>query len=199
MKPPKRRSNPAGTVPVLLMNPGDKRTMAKRRRKGTRRKSSGRRRRNPTTVAMNPRRGGRRRTRRRRNPSIGGIIVDGLLALAGGGAVGAGAYALDGANLGQGAKAGIIAGGGAVIGGVVSLFSKSAGAGIIGAGAAFGLKTALEMLLVSGGTQPQQAAEVPTTAALAGYGYPALGAVEAELAGVDVHMNAVEAELAGVY
>jgi hypothetical protein len=184
-----RRRNPAGTVDVLLMNPSGEEDMAARRRKTTtrRRKAPTRRRR---TSRATTRRRRTTATRRRRNPKID--VMGTVVAAVAGAALGAGAYALDGQNLSNNAKAGILGAAGVTLGIGVSGVHNTAGAGIAGAGAA--LATYKLMMGLMAGQQ---------TAGMGAIGYrqpyPQMGYAEAQMSAVEADLGAVEADLGYMY
>lgn len=190
-----------------------RRTPAKRTRTRTR-----------TATKANPRRRRRAaprkrvtRRRRRRNPSFD--VMGTAMAAAGGGALGAAAYALQGTTFIENPKykAAAILGGGALIGLAISGYSKAAGAGVAGAGVGIGVLQLLNIFMAQKqetaglGAIPQYARDrfgQPTNAYyhLPYAGHPSMGAIQADLgavqvdlSGTQVDMSAIQADLGGHY
>ena len=124
-------------VPVVILNPSSKAHMHKKKHRKHRR-----------TTSHHKRRSYRRH---RRNPAIPwmGLALAGL----GGAAVGGLSYALGMTTLTAGPIAGITAAGGAVIGGLVSMASPMAGAGVAGAGLGIGAKQGIDALMAAPATE----------------------------------------------
>lgn len=140
-----------------------------------------------------------RRRPRKKNPAWD--LMGTAVAMLGGAAGGAGAYALDGVALTPPVKMAIMGIGGAGVAVLVGGFSKAAGCGIAGAAGAIVGKTLLDMYMPGS-----------TLGALPGYAYAALpagsratrlapnqlGAVESQLSAVQTDLGAVQTDLGAV-
>lgn len=115
-------------VPVVILNPSPRRKSKKMKHKSRRRRRS-------------HHKTSRRRVHHRRNPSIPWKGI--LLAALGGGALGAGRYALEMTTLSPLYLGGISAAAGLAAGAAVSMASPMAGAGVAGAGMGIGVRDVL--------------------------------------------------------
>ncbi len=200
-------------VPVLIMNPAKDPNMATRRKAPARRRAPARR----AAPKANPRRRRRRATprrrtttrRRRRNPSFD--VKGTAMALGGGAALGAAAYALQGQDFIENPKykAAAVLGGGVLLGLAISGYSKAAGAGVAGAGAGIGVLQLLSIYMAEQ-AQTDGLGRIPAYAVNrfgipgnayhhlpSAAGYPAMGAVQADLGAVQADLSAIEMTLAG--
>ena len=202
-----------GTVPVLVMNPSGKRTMARARSKTTSRKTTRRApaRRRPARKGARKTTTRRRRVTRRKNPKIDPAGV--ALAVAGGAVIGGAGYAIDGQDLSPTVKTAIVGIGAAALALAVSMANHAVGAGIAGAGAALAVKSLLEQYM-AGQAATAGMGRIPNYAYQKFGNTPArpayrhlpqgLDAVTAQLDSTSMDavvadLDAVEAELIGLY
>lgn len=209
----------AAAVPVLLMNPGGEkvaRRLPPRYRSGPKkgqfrkrgssststrkRKAAPKRRRRRTASASSAKTTYRRRRRRRKNP--GKVdLKGGLLAVAGGAAIGGANYAMDGWDkVTNKQQAAIVAGGGLALGLLGMMISPDLGKGMMAGGTALGGYKLLSIYMAERNSAASTAALGRMYAARGYGGTPyQMSGTQAELNAVNAQLNAVEADLGAVY